>query len=317
MKKPNILITGAAGYIGSIVCEKVADNRKEFGTVVGLDLREPSANRKFSKINYISDDIRSKKIGDYLREHQIDVVVHLAAIVSPTKTMSREFLHDVEVNGTRNLLDACVAANVQQFIVTSSGAAYGYHPDNPDWLDETAPLRGNPEFAYSDHKRQIEEMLAEFRATHPQMRQLIFRPGTILGANVNNQITNLFKKPVVLGLRGADSLFVFIWDNDVAAVILDGIRNGKSGIFNLAGDGTLSMPEIATILGKPYVSLPVSIVKSALYLLKLLNLTQYGPEQVNFIRYRPVLDNKRLKSEFGYIPQKTSREVFEYFLANR
>lgn len=317
MKKPNILITGAAGYIGSIVCEKVADNRKEFGTVVGLDLREPSANRKFSEINYISDDIRSKKIGDYLREHQIDVVVHLAAIVSPTKTMSREFLHDVEVNGTRNLLDACVAANVQQFIVTSSGAAYGYHPDNPDWLDETAPLRGNPEFAYSDHKRQIEEMLAEFRATHPQMRQLIFRPGTILGANVNNQITNLFKKPVVLGLRGADSPFVFIWDNDVAAVILDGIRNGKSGIFNLAGDGTLSMPEIATILGKPYVSLPVSIVKSALYLLKLLNLTQYGPEQVNFIRYRPVLDNKRLKSEFGYIPQKTSREVFEYFLANR
>ncbi len=317
MKKPNILITGAAGYIGSIVCEKVADNRKEFGTVVGLDLREPSANRKFSEINYISDDIRSKKIGDYLREHQIDVVVHLAAIVSPTKTMSREFLHDVEVNGTRNLLDACVAANVQQFIVTSSGAAYGYHPDNPDWLDETAPLRGNPEFAYSDHKRQIEEMLAEFRATHPQMRQLIFRPGTILGANVNNQITNLFKKPVVLGLRGADSPFVFIWDNDVAAVILDGIRNGKSGIFNLAGDGTLSMPEIATILGKPYVSLPVSIVKSALYLLKLLNLTQYGPEQANFIRYRPVLDNKRLKSEFGYIPQKTSREVFEYFLANR
>lgn len=317
MKKPNILITGAAGYIGNIVCEKVADNRKEFGTVVGLDLREPSANRKFSEINYISDDIRSKKIGDYLREHQIDVVVHLAAIISPTKTMSREFLHDVEVNGTRNLLDACVAANVQQFIVTSSGAAYGYHPDNPDWLDETAPLRGNPEFAYSDHKRQIEEMLAEFRATHPQMRQLIFRPGTILGANVNNQITNLFKKPVVLGLRGADSPFVFIWDNDVAAVILDGIRNGKSGIFNLAGDGTLSMPEIATILGKPYVSLPVSIVKSALYLLKLLNLTQYGPEQVNFIRYRPVLDNKRLKSEFGYIPQKTSREVFEYFLANR
>ena len=316
-RKPNILITGAAGYIGSIVCKQIADSRDEFGTVVGLDLREPSADRKFSEISYIADDIRSKKIGDYLRKHQIDVVVHLAAIVSPAKSMSRDFLHDVEVNGTRNLLDACVAANVRQFIVTSSGAAYGYHPDNPDWLDETAPLRGNPEFAYSDHKRQIEEMLAEFRAKHPQLRQLIFRPGTILGANVNNQITDLFKKPVVLGLRGADSPFVFIWDEDVAAVILDGIRNGKSGIFNLAGDGTLSMPEIAKILGKPYVSLPVSLVKSVLSALKILNLTQYGPEQVNFIRYRPVLDNQHLKSEFGYIPQKTSREVFEYFLANR
>jgi UDP-glucose 4-epimerase len=43
-------------------------------------------------------------------------------------------------------------------------------------------------------------------------------------------------------------------------------------------------------------------------------LSRYGPEQVDFLRYRPVLANDRLKREFGYTPQKSSREVFDLFV---
>jgi UDP-glucose 4-epimerase len=57
--------------------------------------------------------------------------------------------------------------------------------------------------------------------------------------------------------------------------------------------------------------LPASLVGGALAILKRLGLTKYGPEQVNFLRYRPVLDNRRLKDEFGYVPRKTSAEAFE------
>jgi UDP-glucose 4-epimerase len=55
-------------------------------------------------------------------------------------------------------------------------------------------------------------------------------------------------------------------------------------------------------------------VKSALWVLSKLKLSQYGPEQVNFIRYRPVLSNLGLKEEFGYIPEKTTREVFDFYM---
>ena len=115
---------------------------------------------------------------------------------------------------------ACGAAGVHTLIYTSSGAAYGYHADNPEWLDESDPLRGNAEFAYADHKRLVEEMLARWRATHPELRQLIFRPGTILGARAHNQITALFDRSYVLGLSGAQSPFVIIWDQDVVGAIL-------------------------------------------------------------------------------------------------
>jgi UDP-glucose 4-epimerase len=313
-RKPNVLITGAAGYIGHMVCRRIANNRSQFGEVIGTDLRMPSPERAFSGISYHPIDIRSKKIGDIISANKIDVMVHLAAIVSPTPDMSRDFLYDVEVNGTRNLLDAALQHGVRQFIVTSSGAAYGYYADNPIPISESAPLRGNAEFAYSHHKRIVEEMLAEYRQKHPRLSQLILRPGTILGKDVNNQITDLFRKPVIMGLAGSDSPFVFIWDEDVVDIIVTGILEGKTGIYNLAGDGTLTMREIAKLLNKPYLPIPVWMLKNGLSILKKVNLTQYGPEQVNFIRYRPVLANDKLKNEFGYIPKMTSREVFEFYI---
>jgi len=51
--------------------------------------------------------------------------------------------------------------------------------------------------------------------------------------------------------------------------------------------------------------------------LRWLGMTRYGPEQVDFLRYRPVLSNEKLKSEFGYTPRKTTAQVFEYFLNQR
>jgi UDP-glucose 4-epimerase len=244
-------------------------------------------------------------------------VVHLASIVTPGKKSDREFEYSVDVLGTENVLRACIEAGVDKLIITSSGAAYGYHPDNPDWLVESDALRGNAEFAYSDHKRLVEEMLARYRKTHPQLKQLVFRPGTILGATAGNQFTALLDKRFILGVKGASSPFVIIWDQDVIACILKGIFQDLSGIYNLAGDGVLTMEEIARFMGKPYLPLPVWLIRTALTVLKRLRLTQYGPEQINFLRYRPVLSNQKLKQEFGFVPQKSTRQAFDYFIEAR
>ena len=131
---------------------------------------------------------------------------------------------------------------------------------------------------------------------------------------VNNQITDMFKKKSVLGINGSDSRFVFIWDQDVVSIIGKGLEKGCSGIYNLAGDGALSLREIAGILQKPYRPLPPGLLQFALRVLKPLGLTQYGPEQLDFLRYRPVLANRRLKEEFGYTPRYTSRAAFMAFL---
>ena len=174
-------------------------------------------------------------------------------------------------------------------------------------------MRGNPEFAYADHKRLIEELLARYRKEHPKLKQLIFRPGTVLVRNTDNSITKLFLGKRILGLRGFDTPFVFIWDQDVTDCVLRGIEEEKEGIFNLAGDGVVTLKDIAALTAKPYIELPLFVFKSALWLMQKLGATPHGPEQVLFLQYRPVLANHKLKSEFGYIPKMTSKEAFLYF----
>jgi UDP-glucose 4-epimerase len=211
------------------------------------------------------------------------------------------------------VLEACVASGVQRFVVTSSGAAYGYHADNPEWLTEDDPVRGNEAFAYSHHKRLVEEMLAEYRRAHPGLKQVVFRVGTILGETTRNQITALFERPRLIAIRGSRSPFVFIWDQDVVGAIEHAIFSGRDGIYNVAGDGALSIQEIASRLGKRCVTIPPGLLRAVLAVAHPLGLSRYGPEQVDFLRYRPVLDNRRLKEEFGYVPKLTSAQVFELY----
>jgi UDP-glucose 4-epimerase len=313
-KRSCVLVTGSNGYLGRQLMEALARERERFENIVAMDVRDTPLKERQPGIEYLSADIRSPELANIFRKFHIDKVVHLASIVTPGKKPDREFEYSVDVLGTQNVLEACIDTNVDKLIITSSGAAYGYYPDNPAWLDEEHTLRGNPEFAYSDHKRLVEEMLTRYREEHAELNQLIFRPGTILGETADNQITALFDKPVIIGLMGVDAPFVIIWDKDVIRCIMKGIKEDLTGIYNLAGDGTITMRQIASMVGKPYLPLPVWLMKISLWILKKLGLTQYGPEQIGFLRYRPVLSNRRLKEVFGYVPEKTTRQTFEYFL---
>lgn len=309
-----VLVTGAAGFLGQGLIAQLA-RQGDCESVIAVDVREVPDAQRLSGITYLTQDVRDPALANTVAEHRIDTVVHLAAIVTPGKNTNRTFEYSVDVEGTRNVLRACVGHGVQHIVVSSSGAAYGYHADNPAWLTENMPLRGNESFAYSHHKRLVEEMLAQYRQSHPELQQTVLRIGTILGERVNNQITALFEKPRLLAVQGSDSPFVFIWDEDVTGAIVHALSGqAPSGCFNLAGDGALTIFEIAQRLNKSTRVLPAWLLQSALWLGSRLGLSRYGPEQLDFLRYRPVLLNTALKTQFGYTPTKTSAQALEAYM---
>ena len=302
-----VLVTGGSGFLGTSVVAGLVEAGHE---VTSADLRVPDGPRTAARHTVM--DVRDLgRVNEVVHEWQPEVVVHLASIVTPGKDSSRELERAVDVDGTSNVLDACLSHGVRRIVVSSSGAAYGYHPDSPEWITEDQPVRGNQEFAYADHKRQVEEMLAALRETRPELEQVVLRIGTILGERVDNQITALFDRPRLLKIRGSKSPFVFIWDTDVAAIIHRAVTGPVTGIFNVAGDGAMTVDDIAASLGKSTLTIPEPVLRGALAIGKKVGLTAYGPEQTKFLQFRPVLDNTRLKEVFGYRPAYTSEQAFE------
>jgi UDP-glucose 4-epimerase len=312
--RPGVLVTGGAGHVGHLALQALAAHGAD--PLVSLDVR--ARTEPLDGVAAVTGDLRHLDLADLLDRHRVGAVVHCAAIVNPPPGMSEAELHDIEVGGTERVLEACLAAGVEHVTVTSSGAAYGYHLANRGrWLTEDDPVRGSDAFAYSRHKAEVERLLARYRRVHPELGQLVLRPGTILGAGTRNQITDLFERPAVLGLRGTDVPFVIVWDWDVAEVIARGVVERVTGTYNLAGDGVLTLADIARIEGKRLVPLPPQLLARALGVLGRMGLTQYGPEQVDFLRYRPVLANDAMKRAFPGLPRRSTREAYEAYRQGR
>jgi UDP-glucose 4-epimerase len=303
-----VLITGAAGFIGRALTSAL----KSAHYIVAIDLREVPEAQRLPGVTYATADIGDENLSEVFRTYQPQTVVHLASVVAAGGDPARDYA--IDVLGTKNVLEASLAAGAKHIVVTSSGAAYGYYADNPVPLRETDPLRGNDDFPYSKHKRLVEEMLAEWREKYPQLKQTIFRPCTVLGPGTNNQITAIFERPIVVGLSGTTAPFSLISELDVVEALAKAVNETRDGVFNLAGDGTLSLREIANTLGKKFLPLPPALLKSVLWLMNKLRITNLGPEHVKFIQYRPVLANDKLKSDFGFTPRYDARAVFERYL---
>jgi UDP-glucose 4-epimerase len=309
----SVLVTGGSGYLGSLVIRRLAERGV---TTVSLDVREP--RQPVADVTYVTGDLRDADMAELMRAHEADAVVHLAAIVEPPKGISESELEDIEVGGTRRVVDACVAAGVAHLTVTSSGAAYGYRASNDGrLLTEDLPVTGSGEFAYSRHKAAVEALLERARRLHPGLGQLVLRPGTILGAGTDNQITALFTGRVVMTLTETDGPFTFIWDQDVAEIIITGVLGRRTGIYNLAGDGVMTLRDIAAVEGTRVVRIPAAVVRAALATMRRFGVGRYGPEQVEFLLHRPVLDNTRLRRDFPGLPSRTTRETYEIFRRGR
>ena len=309
------MITGGQGYLGKKLTEQLIEKLPN-NLLLILDIRN-SQTQDTENVKYIQCDITNKQqITDIVQQYEVTNVVHLACAVPGKKPLPRELEYSIDIVGTQNILDALALQKYETYIVVmSSGAAYGYHATHPEYISETQPLNGNKEWSYPYHKHLVENMLNDYHSKHPQIKQLILRAGTILGQTTDNQITNLFNWPFVLGIKGSESPFCFIWDQDVVDIIATGLANEVTGTYNLAGDGKLSMREISSILNKKYVNVSPTTLGLILKVLYKLKLSCYNSDQVRFLQYRPVLANDKLK-EF-YTPKKTSLETFEYYLQAR
>ena len=114
MNGRRIFVTGGAGYLGSTLVAALA-SRLGPGGIEALacsDVREVPAERRLAGVEYLVQDVRRPGLGGVLAARVIDTLVHLAAIVTPGPQSNRALEYEVDVTGTRNVLEACMDAGV-------------------------------------------------------------------------------------------------------------------------------------------------------------------------------------------------------------
>jgi nucleoside-diphosphate-sugar epimerase len=263
-----VAVTGPTGEIGQAVVAALERSR-EVSRVLGMARRPfDPAERGWKKVSYRRGDVLDPAaVADLVAD--ADVVVHLAFIIMGSDEESRA----VNLDGSRNVFEATVAAGCKRLVYASSVAAYGFHRENPQPLTEEVPARGTDSHYYSAHKAEVEALL-ERTLAGTGTQAYVFRPCIVAGRDAPllidslpyTQISERLPAAVLRLLDGVPILrpvlpdpgipFQLVHHDDVASAMRAAVLGrGTPGVYNLAGPGELSVKQLADELG--WYSLPV------------------------------------------------------------
>lgn len=305
-----VFITGASGYIGGKLVSRLVRTRS-FRKIVGIDVAMPRVRPE--RLTFFRRDVR-EPLGQLMRDHRIDTVVHLAYVVAPIH--SEKQMEDVNLNGTKNVLSACIQAGVKRVLYTSSATAYGFHADNHVPLTEASPLRGNDDFPYSRTKKVLEGVFQKFAATNPEIAVSILRPSFVVGPRWNDPLARHLRKRLVL-LPSQTQPFQFVHEDDLVDIIWLLLERGVTGVFNVGADGTISAEEMIRLLGNTKVPLPFGLMYALTELawnLRLSFLAEFPGAALDMARYPWVVSSEKLRRETGFQYRYSTAEAFQDFV---
>jgi len=314
-----VAVTGPTGEIG-ISAVTALEREPAVDKIVGMARRPfDPAIYGWSKTTYEQGDILDRDAVDGLVA-QADVVVHLAFIIMG----SREESGRINLQGTRNVFEATVAApRPRRLVYTSSVAAYGYHSDNPVPLTEDVPARGCAAHYYSAQKAECEAMLAEV-TKGSSLEVFLLRPCIVAGPHAHALADAMpWKKlpaPVRVVGKAVPMLKPVVPDpgfplqlvhhDDVAtAIALAASAPVPPGMYNIAGDGEVTVTDVANALGGRGVKVPAAAASAASAAISHLPMVPAALEWLHIARTSVVMDTTKAKRELGWRPTHTSADT--------
>jgi UDP-glucose 4-epimerase len=158
----NVLVTGGAGYIGSVVADELLAVGHRVVVFDDLSRGHRQAVPRDATLVVASTSDRAA-LDTTLKSHRIDAVMHFAASIEAGESMKapEQFFRNNTANAL-NLLEAVLAASVARFVFSSTAALFGDPKQTP--IEEDAELR--PTNAYGESKLMVERMLAWFHKIH-------------------------------------------------------------------------------------------------------------------------------------------------------
>ncbi len=252
-----------------------------------------------------------------------DVVVHLAFVImgNSAETIS------VNLEGSRNVFRAAIDAGATRLVYASSVAAYGFHETSPELLTEDLPARGTKRHYYSAQKAELEQVLREM-LDGSATAMYVFRPCVVAGPDAPGMLNSipyiqLSERMPGAVLRVLEMMpvlkpvipdpgvpFQLVHHDDVAAAMRSGVLGqGQPGIYNLAGDGTLTMADLAAALGWYSVPVPDLALGAAAELVARVPFVPAEAQWIESLRRPVLMDTSKARRELNWSPRFDAAET--------
>lgn len=319
-----VAITGPTGDIGRSLL-RALERSRDVGRIVAMARRPfDPAELGLKKTEYRQGDVLDR---DALAQlfAGADVVVHLAFIIMG----SRQETERINLEGSRNVFEAARDAGIRRLVYASSVAAYGFHADNPDRLTEDIAPRGTDRHYYSAQKAALEAELAAILGG-TDVETYVFRPCIVAGPDALLLLENIpyialserMPAPILRALELMPALkpvlpdpgvpFQLVHHDDVATAFRAAVLGrGTPGVFNLAGDGTLTMSDVADALGWYSVPLPDFALGAAAEVVARLPFVPAEAQWIESFRSPVLMDTAKARRELRWRPTHDARTTLQ------
>jgi nucleoside-diphosphate-sugar epimerase len=315
-----VAVTGPTGDIGRSLL-RALERSRAVERIVGMARRPfDPASEGLRKTEYLEGNVLDREAVARLLDGA-DVVVHLAFLIMGDTTQSRR----VNLEGSRNVFEATVAAGTKRLVYTSSVAAYGFHADNPSLLTEDLPPRATERHYYSAQKAELEETLDDILAGS-STEAYVFRPPIVAGPDALALIANIpyvtiserMPAAVMRALELMPALkpvipdpgvpFQLVHHDDVATALRAAVLGrGGPGIYNLAAPGSLTMSDVADALGWYSIPLPELALDAAAELVSRLPFIPSEAQWIEALREPALMDPAKARRALGWRPRHDAR----------
>jgi UDP-glucose 4-epimerase len=285
-----ILVTGFSGGLAQRVAERLVRRGDE---VVGVDYRQVHglegalANVPVHRAQY-----HKTAIEDVFRTRPFDAVLHLGRVGNLREDVNKRF--DLNVTGSKKLLDLCVQQKVKSLVVLSTFHIYGANPRNHVPISEEDLLQAGTEFPQIADAIQLDNMASTWVYKHPELRTVVLRPTNVVGPTVHNTISKFLRLPVVPHIVGFNPMTQFVHESDLADAIVASLDGNERGIFNIAGPAVLPWRTALEIAEARTFPLPETV--AATYM----TLAGFPRYLLNFYKYPCVITDEAFRKAFAW-----------------
>jgi UDP-glucose 4-epimerase len=306
-----VLVTGVSRYLGGQFAKRLTAELPQ-ARVIGVDVVPPPHD--IGGAEFVRADIRNPMIGKIILQAEVDTVVHLNVIATPTHAGGRTSQKEINVIGTMQLLAACQKApGLRRLVVKSSGAVYGSSPRDPAMLTEDMAATALPRSGFGKDSVEVEGYVRGFSRRRPDVEITTLRLANIIGPRIRTSLTDYFSLPVMPVPLGFDARLQFLHESDAVAALVRATTGPSTGITNVAAPGIITLAQAVGLGGRPVVPVPMATTGLLGLALRRAGVAEFSPDFVQYLAYGRCLDTTRMHEVLGFTPRYSTRSAFEDF----